>query len=572
MTGQRSQLINFVSKFMGTVRFRNDHVATIMGYGDYQIGNVTVSRVYYVEGLGHNLFSVGQFCDADLEVAFRKHTCFVRDLKGVYLLKGSRGTNLYTMSLEEMMQSSPICLLSKASKTNEDLGKLKPKADIGIFIGYSTTKKAYQIYNKRTCLIMETIHVEFDKLTDMASEQFGSGPKLQLITPRTISLGLVQNPSPSTPYVPPTKKDWDILFQPMFDEYFQPLIDQDAPSASTSLTLEDLQEPILHQDVEGHEPPNAQFNNPFANIFNQDPSSELRSDEFGGGIEKKASWRFAKGFLQQSLEDRRQRYPTVQIHELISRVLTLNCLSPALFVRTLGMPIEFVVWVDGDTFRVSQALPKVYNEEAFIDNHDIYIISSEGYRYRAELVTPDKGMWYLTGDKWTEFCNKSLNGKVFLLHFMEEGDDCFYVTGYDRVGNEVRGYGVNRSTFSRFMTCVLPYPHIPQTLPAEFVLNLNDDDEIEISVNGMMLRCNVRRQEVIDHLGRHEFVLLGDTWDTLVKSLDLENGSVCVFTKNRGKRLWFDAFDDDGSTITNVVFKGAATLKRHHLQLTLLEE
>ncbi|GJS68938.1 hypothetical protein Tco_0683503 [Tanacetum coccineum] len=88
----------------------------------------------------------------------------------------------------------------------------------------------------------------------------------------------------------------------------------------------------------------------------------------------------------------------------------------------------------------------------------------------------------------------------------------------------------------------------------------------------MCARCNVRRQEVIDHLGRHEFVLLGDTWDTLVKSLDLENGSVCVFTKNRGKRLWFDAFDDDGSTVTNVVFKGAATLKRHQLQLTLLEE
>ncbi|GJV22421.1 retrovirus-related pol polyprotein from transposon TNT 1-94 [Tanacetum coccineum] len=98
-------------------RFGNDHVTTIMGYGDYQIGNVMISWVYYVEGLGHNLFSVGQFCDSDLEVAFHKHTCFVRDLKGVDLLKGSRGTNLYTLSLEEMMQSSPTCLLSKASKT-----------------------------------------------------------------------------------------------------------------------------------------------------------------------------------------------------------------------------------------------------------------------------------------------------------------------------------------------------------------------------------------------------------------------------------------------------------------------
>ncbi|GKA44251.1 hypothetical protein Tco_0736975 [Tanacetum coccineum] len=71
------------SSLVMTVRFRNDNIARIMGYGDYQLGNVTISRVYYVEGLGHNLFSVGQFCDADLEVAFRKNTCFIRNLDGV---------------------------------------------------------------------------------------------------------------------------------------------------------------------------------------------------------------------------------------------------------------------------------------------------------------------------------------------------------------------------------------------------------------------------------------------------------------------------------------------------------
>ncbi|GJU68189.1 hypothetical protein Tco_1254448 [Tanacetum coccineum] len=170
MTGQRSQLIKFVEKFLSTVRFCNDHIAKIMGYGDYQMGNVMISRVYYVEGLGHNLFFVGQFCDSDLEVAFRKHTCYIRDLEGVDLLKGSWGSNLYTLSLENMMLSSPICLLSKASKTkkpdltyfhvfgalcyptndSEDLGKLKPKADIGIFIRYAPEKKAYWIYNRRT--------------------------------------------------------------------------------------------------------------------------------------------------------------------------------------------------------------------------------------------------------------------------------------------------------------------------------------------------------------------------------------------------------------------------------------
>nr|GEX77631.1 copia protein [Tanacetum cinerariifolium] len=117
MTGDHSQLINFVQKFLGTVKFGNDHVAKIMGYGDYKIGNVTISRVYFVKGLGHNLFLVGQFCDSDLEVAFRQHTCFIRNLNGVDLLTGSRGNNLYTLSLQDMIASSPICLLSKASKT-----------------------------------------------------------------------------------------------------------------------------------------------------------------------------------------------------------------------------------------------------------------------------------------------------------------------------------------------------------------------------------------------------------------------------------------------------------------------
>ncbi|GKA01078.1 hypothetical protein Tco_0673743 [Tanacetum coccineum] len=80
MTGNLKLLCNFMEKFLGTVRFGNDQFAPILGYGDLIQGNVTIKRVYYVEGLNHNLFSVGQFCDADLEVAFRKSTCFVRDL------------------------------------------------------------------------------------------------------------------------------------------------------------------------------------------------------------------------------------------------------------------------------------------------------------------------------------------------------------------------------------------------------------------------------------------------------------------------------------------------------------
>ncbi|GJV34887.1 retrovirus-related pol polyprotein from transposon TNT 1-94 [Tanacetum coccineum] len=465
MTGDRSRLMNFVKKFIETVRFGNDHFGVIMGYGDNVVGDSVIYRVYYVEGLGHNLFSVGQFCDSDLEVAFRKHSCYVRDTDGVELLKGSRGSNLYTISVEDMMKSSPICLLSKASKhkswlwhrrlnhlnfgtindlarkdlvrglprlkfekdhlcsacqlgkskkhthkpktentnlevlntlhidlcgpmcvqtinrkkyilvivddysrftwvkflrskdetptvvikflkqiqvslnktvrfirtdngtkfvnntmydyyesvgifhqktvprtpqqngvferrnqtlveaaqtmlifskapmflwaeavatacytqnrslihtrhdktpyelihnkkpdltffwvfvalcyptnNNENLGKLQPRADIRIFIGYAPSKKGYRIYNKRTRQIMETIHVQFDELTEqMAPVQSSPGLAPNLLTPGPISSRLVPNPAPALPDVPPTNKELEMLFQPMFDEYF----------------------------------------------------------------------------------------------------------------------------------------------------------------------------------------------------------------------------------------------------------------------------------------------------------------------------------------------------------------
>ncbi|GJR96581.1 retrovirus-related pol polyprotein from transposon TNT 1-94, partial [Tanacetum coccineum] len=559
MTRDRSQLTNFVNKFLGTVKFGNDHVAKILGYGDYQIGNVTISRVYYVEGLGHNLFSVGQFYDSNLEVAFRQHTCFIRNLEGVDLLTGSRGNNLYTLSLGDMMASSPICLLSKASKTkswlwhrrlshlnfgainhlarhglvrglpklkfekdhlcsacamgkskkkphkpkfedtnqeklyllhmdlcgpmrvasvngkkyilvivddysrftwvkclrskdeapdfiikflkmiqvrlkvpvrrirtdngtefvnqtlreyyekvgishetsvarspqqngvverrnhtlieaartmliyakaplflwaeavatacytqnrsvirlrhgktpyellhdklpdlsffhvfgalcyptndSENLGKLQPKADIGIFIGYAPTKKAFRIYNRRTRRIIETIHVDFDELTAMASEHSSSGPALHEMTPATISSGLVPNPPPSTPFVPPSRTDWDILFQPLFDELLTPppsvdhpapeviapiaevvapepaastgspsstTVDQDAPSPSNSQTTPETQSPVISNDVEedNHDLDVAHMNNdPFFGIPIPKNDSEVSSSD-----------------------------------------------------------------------------------------------------------------------------------------------------------------------------------------------------------------------------------------------------------------------------------------------------
>ncbi|GJX82905.1 integrase, catalytic region, zinc finger, CCHC-type containing protein [Tanacetum coccineum] len=117
MMGNRSLLRNFVEKFMGTVRFGNDNFAAITGYGDYIHGNISIVCIYVLKVFGHNLFSIEQFFDGDLEVAFRSKTCYVRNLEGVDLLTGRRDSNLYTISISDMAASSPICLMSKATST-----------------------------------------------------------------------------------------------------------------------------------------------------------------------------------------------------------------------------------------------------------------------------------------------------------------------------------------------------------------------------------------------------------------------------------------------------------------------
>ncbi|GKF01408.1 hypothetical protein Tco_0028331, partial [Tanacetum coccineum] len=159
---------------------------------------------------------------------------------------------------------------------NEDLGKLKAKADIGFFVGYALNKKGYRIYNKWTRQMMESIHVTFDELTEQTAPVHSStGPTPNLLTPGPISLGFVPNPPPAAPYVPPTNKELEILFQPMFDEYFESStvdrlvppapaaqalvnptspsvsipIDQEAPSGSHSPSSSDHQSSSVHQGV-----------------------------------------------------------------------------------------------------------------------------------------------------------------------------------------------------------------------------------------------------------------------------------------------------------------------------------
>nr|GEZ64669.1 retrotransposon protein, putative, unclassified [Tanacetum cinerariifolium] len=351
MTGNLKLLINFVEKFLETVKFGNDQIAPILGYGDLVQGAVTIKRVYYVEVLNHNLFSVGQFCDADLEVAFRKSTCFIRDLKGNDLLTGLRGTDLYSIILQDTNCPNLICLMAKATssqawlwhrrlshlnfdtinllskndivtihayfaaegihhqtsvartpeqnsivkrqnhtlveaartmlsaakvplffwaeaiatacftqncslviprhektpyhiindqkpsvkffyifdsicyivKDGENLDKIKEKGDECIFVGYFNQSRAYRVFNKRTRVIMESIHVNFEELPQMASDQLSSdpAPECQIMALNHDSLSPTIQRHKNVPQADRTvitSNELDLLFSPMFDE------------------------------------------------------------------------------------------------------------------------------------------------------------------------------------------------------------------------------------------------------------------------------------------------------------------------------------------------------------------
>ncbi|GJU83174.1 retrovirus-related pol polyprotein from transposon TNT 1-94 [Tanacetum coccineum] len=279
MTRNPSQLMNFVSKVLGTVRFRNDHIARIIGYSDYQLGNVTISRCvrkkqrnpphqpkaedtnqeklyllhmdlcgpmrvasinrkryilvivddysrftwtlrefYENVGISHQT-SVARTPQQNGVVERRNQTLveaartmLIFSKAPLFLWAEAINTACYTQNRSiirrrynktpyELMQDKKLDLsffyvfgaLCYPTNDNDDLGKLDAKADIGIFVGYAPAKKAFRIYNKRTQKIIETIHVTFDELTAMASEQFSLGPGLQCMTPATSSSGLVPN-------------------------------------------------------------------------------------------------------------------------------------------------------------------------------------------------------------------------------------------------------------------------------------------------------------------------------------------------------------------------------------------
>nr|GFA37891.1 hypothetical protein [Tanacetum cinerariifolium] len=335
MTGDRSQLVNFVQKFLGTVKFGNDHVAKIMGYGDYQIRNVTISHVYYVEGLWHNLFFVGKFCDSDLEASKTKswlwhhrlsHLNFgainylarqglVRGLlklkfekdhlssacamgkstkkthnpksedtnqEELYLLHMDlcgpmhNGTEFVNQTLSDYYEEVGISYKTSVARSLQQNGVVERRNEVGISYKTSVARSLQQngvverrngtlIEAARTIKLpdlsffyvfgalcypindsenLETIHVDFDELTAMDSEQSSSGPALNDMTPGTISSGLVP-PEVIAPII-------EVIPQVDADSTGLPsstTVDQDAPSSIKSLTTTKIQSSIIPQDV-----------------------------------------------------------------------------------------------------------------------------------------------------------------------------------------------------------------------------------------------------------------------------------------------------------------------------------
>ncbi|GJS43440.1 retrovirus-related pol polyprotein from transposon TNT 1-94 [Tanacetum coccineum] len=265
--------------FSGTVRFGNDQITKIIGYGDYQLGNVKFLRskdeapgaiIKCIKNIQVRLNVTVWNVRIDNGTEFVNQT-FLEFYENVSI---SRQTSVARTPQQNGVVERRNRTLVKAARTIEDLGKLNAKADISIFVGYAPAKKAFRIYNRRNRKIMETIHVTFDELTAMAFEQFSSGHGLQSMTPATSSLGLVPNLVPQLPFNPPTRDNWDRLFQPMFDEYFNhpssaislvpvataprtvdiagspssTTIDQDAPSSSTSSTNQQEKSSIISQE------------------------------------------------------------------------------------------------------------------------------------------------------------------------------------------------------------------------------------------------------------------------------------------------------------------------------------
>nr|GEW42730.1 retrovirus-related Pol polyprotein from transposon TNT 1-94 [Tanacetum cinerariifolium] len=217
----KDEALDFIIKFLKMIQVRlKVPVRRIRTDNGTEFVNQMLREYYEEVGISHET-SVARFPQQNDAEAMAT-TCYTQNRSIIRLHHEKTPYELLHNKLHDLSFLYVIGALCYPTNDSENLGKLQPKDDIGIFIGYAPTKKIFRIYNRCTRRIVETIHVDFDELTAMTFEQQSSGPALNEMIPATISSGLVQKPSSSTPYVPPSRKDWNLLFQLMFDELLNP--------------------------------------------------------------------------------------------------------------------------------------------------------------------------------------------------------------------------------------------------------------------------------------------------------------------------------------------------------------
>ncbi|GJR51564.1 retrovirus-related pol polyprotein from transposon TNT 1-94 [Tanacetum coccineum] len=290
MTGDRSQLTNFVNKFLGTVKFRNDHVAKVLDGVIIILGMLRSQGFTTWKELGHNLFSMGQLCDLNLEVAFRQHTYFIRNLEDVNLLTGSQGNNLYTLSLGDMMASSPICLLSKASKTKSwlwhrrlshlNFGAINHLARHGLVRGLPKLKFEKD-HLCSACAMGKSKKKPYKAKSEDTNQEKLYLLNMDLCGPmRVASVNGKNVDHPASEVIAPITKVVAPEPATSTDSPSSTTVDQDAPSPSNPQTIPETQSPIILNDVEedNHDLDVAHMNNdPFFGILIPENHSEASS-------------------------------------------------------------------------------------------------------------------------------------------------------------------------------------------------------------------------------------------------------------------------------------------------------
>ncbi|GJS12216.1 retrovirus-related pol polyprotein from transposon TNT 1-94 [Tanacetum coccineum] len=265
MTGNRALLMNFVKKFLEMVRFGNNDFAVIVGYGDVVIGSMTIKKVYYVEGKIHQKHHKSKMAFASNKPLYLLHM----DLCGPMCVESINGKRYVLVVVDDYSR----CYLLI---NYDDIGKLKAKGDIGVFVGYSKESAAFRIYNKRTQKIHESVNVNFDEISEMASKQFKTSKKDlkdlfhnfydEYFDTSKIMKSLTTNVETSNEEISPSEEEnFHESFESFQEEYSSSSLNADVQQSSEEVKVP----PTNTQSVSNESVPNVNEASTSQNVFNE---------------------------------------------------------------------------------------------------------------------------------------------------------------------------------------------------------------------------------------------------------------------------------------------------------------